>query len=286
MAKSQRETIAGLGLSEVGKTNVLVDERGRLMRFPSRWDYLDLFVRTGIIGAEGDLISNPKLNEAVYLDWLRRGQVGCVFAQLLARPAYRSRSRTVVLYESANSQPGGQLAEQIDAKVRNAVADPNAESLSILLPAVLSAEYLVHLVLCLSAVPRWTIERESRWRRRLIRVGLRVEIGDEVWAEVLGVGPFLFFPPTRQSPITTLEIRTKRTGAKKSKLSRKMLASHLADIETGDFLSPKQHRILFKTLTPGLRNRILGGEPDERAKAGVTFVLPAAIWSALKSDRS
>ena len=257
----------------------MVDERGRLMRFPSRRDYLDFLLARGIITGEMDFLKNPELNREVYLDWLRRGQVGCVFAQLLGRPANRLQMRTVVLLEPEVSE----CARQIDILVHEAVDDSRTEAATILLPAVLSSEQLVYLLLAPSDLPSWSIEREAPWRKRLTLVGMRVQIEGGVWAEVLGLGPFTFFPPTRQGPITSLEIRTKPKGSKWSKIHPKMRASHLADIKTDDFLSPKRHGILFKTFTPWLRKRVLGGGPeDQRAKAGVTFVVPAAMWNVMK----
>jgi len=143
----------GLDFSGVGKSTILVDERGRLIRFPSRRDYLDFLVRERLIADEKDFIDCRELNEEVYLDWLRRGQVGCMFAQLLARPYNRLRLRTVVLREATNSQQAKALAEQIDVAVRDAVTDTNVESVSILLPTVLTPEDLVNLILYLSALP-------------------------------------------------------------------------------------------------------------------------------------
>ena len=64
------------------------------------------------------------------------------------------------------------------------------------------------------------------------------------------------------------------------------LAAHLADIPTDHMVSRACHKSLFAKFTPWLRNRILGFHDDKRAKASVTYSIPAAIWSSLKATRS
>ena len=119
----------------------------------------------------------------------------------------------------------------------------------------------------------------------MVLVGLRVTVAEGVWAEVLGMGPFEFLPPTRRCPITSLEIRVKPDKARRSKTTLGMLAAHLDKVPTGSMLTPRQYQALFARFTPWLKRRILGGEPDARAKAGVTFAFPAAIWEVLRPAR-
>lgn len=134
--------------------------------------------------------------------------------------------------------------------------------------------------------PGWTIEKEHPWRKTLVLIGLRVEIATGVVALTLGMGPFDIFPTTRRCPVTTLEIRTKPKRAKKSHLSKTYLAAHLADIPVDHILTPAEFRSRFKRFTPWLKRRILGKQGDMRAKAGVTYSVPAAIWSSLKAGGS
>jgi hypothetical protein len=74
-----------IDFSDVNTSNVLADERGRRMLFPSRRDYLDLLLAQSIIKQDSDFGGRTDLVEEVYLDWLKRSQVGCVLAQLLGR---------------------------------------------------------------------------------------------------------------------------------------------------------------------------------------------------------
>ena len=256
------------------------------MRFPRRQDYIRQLQEHGLIIDEAGFVANDRLTEAVYLDWLRRPQVGCVFAQLLARPVYRTGVRTVVARGSSGVGDPSELAIQIARLVDESVNDSSDEALSVLLPQILDVQALAYLVWELSNRPGWTIEKEHLWRRTLVLIGLRVEIATGVVAETLGMGPFDIFPTTRQCPVVTLEIRTKPTRAKRSHLWRTHLAAHLADIPVNHILTHAEFRSRFKTFTPWLRKRILGGQKDMRAKAGVTYSVPAAIWSSVKAGGS
>ena len=273
----------GTVLKATPKGTVLADERGRTMRFPARLDYVRQLKKHGLLVDEAAFVDDDSLTEAVYLDWLRRPQVGCVFAQLLARPINRTGMRTVVARGYSGVGDPSELAVQIAQLAEESVQEPSCEALSVLMPQVLDDMTLTQLVWELGTQPGWRIELEHPWRGTLVIVGMRVEIAEDVVAETLGMGPFEIFPPTRQCPITTLEIRTKRKRAKKSHLSRTHLAGHLADIPTDHMLTGAAHGVLRSIFTPWLRCRILGNQEDARAKAGVTYSLPEPIWRSLKS---
>ena len=264
----------------------LRDERGRAMAFPRREDYLKQLSQHGLIKSEADFVVNDQLTKAVYLDWLFRPQVGCVFAQLLARPVYRAGVRTVVARGKSRLGDPGELATQVTRLVSEAVEDQSTEALSVLLPQILDPERMARFAWELGHQSGWFIEQERLWRQTLMLVGLRVAIADGVVAETLGMGPFHIFPTTRQCPVTTLEIRTKPRRAKKSKLSKTHLAAHLADVRIDHVLAPAEVRVRFERFTPWLKKRILGKQGDSRAKAGVTYSVPAAIWSSLRAGGS
>ena len=271
-------------LKSTRKGLTLYDERGRTMAFPRRQDYVTQLQEHGLVSDEAGFVADDRLTEAVYLDWLLRPQVGCVFAQLLARPAYRTGVRTVVARGSSGLSEPSELAVQIAHLVDESVGEASTEALSVLLPQILDGEALARFVWELSNQPRWTVEQECPWRNTLVLVGLRVEIAAGVVAETLGMGPFTIFPTTRQCPVTTLEVRTKPERAKKSHLSKTHLAAHLADLPVDHMLTKAEHRSRRRRFTPWLKKRILGEQGDLRAKAGVTYSVPAAIWAALKAS--
>ena len=264
----------------------LPDERGRTMEFPRRQDYVRQLQEHGLISDESGFVADDHLTETVYLDWLLRPQVGCVFAQLLARPVYRTGVRTVVARGISGLGDPSELAIQIARLVDESVDDASTEALSVLLPQIRDVEALARLVWEVGHRPGWTIEQERLWRKTLVLVGLRVEIATNVVAETLGMGPFAIFPTTRQCPVTTLEVRTKPARAKKGHLSETHLAAHLADLPVGHMLTNAEYKSRRLRFTPWLKARILGGQGDLRAKAGVTYAVPAAIWSALKASGS
>ena len=272
-----KETPSGLHLR---------DEHDRAMAFPTRKEYLQQLKDHGLVASEDEFVANDQLTEAVYLDWLLRPQVGCVFAQLLARPIHRTGMRTVVARGSSGLGKPRELAVEIAGLVREATEDPSTESLSVLLPQVLDDHSLASLIWELEHQPGWRIDLERLWRKRLVLVGLRVLIAPKVYAETLGMGPFLTFPTTRQSPVTSLEIRTKPLRARKSKFSRGDLATHLAALPVDHFLTTARRTKLSNRFTPWLRKRVLGFKVDQRAKAAVTYSIQAAIWAELKRQGS
>ena len=272
-------------LKSTPKGLALQDEHGRPMGFPTRVDYIDQMKAYGLISSEADFIADDRLTEAVYLDWLLRPQVGCVFAQLLARPVYRTGMRTEIVRDAPGLGGPKELAFQITRLAKESIEDASTESLSVLMPQVLDVEKLAQLVWELGHRQDWSIELESPWQRRLVRIGLRVKVAEGVLAETLGMGPFDIFPTTRRCPITTLEIRTKPKGAKKSRIPQTHRAVHLAALPIGDhILNSAEYGIRFTEFTLRLRRRMLGNRGDLRAKASVTYSLPSAIWSSLKES--
>jgi hypothetical protein len=271
--------------SGIKRSVELRHEHGRPLHFPNRNDYVDVLIEQGFIEHGGDFSNRPELVHAVYLDWLKRGQVGCVFAQLLGRTSIRSQIRTIVLPNKASSKAdAGNLAIQIDEAVLNGMHDPAIEAVTILLPNITTIEDLVYLVHGLSRTEDWKLENVVGWGQTLLNIGVRRKIEEATWAEILGMGPFAnYFPSTRTCPITSLEVRTKAERAITSKSHPgEARAAHLAQVPTRNFLSIRWHKRLFETYTPLLKARILEGMTnDRRAKAAVTFTVPAVVWDQL-----
>ena len=147
-------------LKSTRKGLTLYDECGRTMEFPRREDYIRELQEHGLVSDETGFIADDRLTEAVYLDWLLRPQVGCVFAQLLARPVYRTGLRTVVARGSSGLGDPSELAVQIAHLVKESVDDPATEALSVLLPQIRDNEALARLAWELGHRPGWTIEKE------------------------------------------------------------------------------------------------------------------------------
>jgi hypothetical protein len=277
--------------SEVSKSVQIRDENGKTRYFPARGDYVSHLQRTGLIANAAELPQNPELVEDVYLDWLKRGQIGCVFGQLFARKRFRTGFKTVVIGRDASIESDAQSsALEIDHAVAECLLAPEVEALTVLLPAITQVDSAVRLFVALSRLPNWKLESVNDWGATLINIGLRVRLQEEndteeeVWAEILGTGPFVnSLPATRQSPIMSLEMRTKTLRAKYSKLyPRKIKSAHLDKIDYEGVVDPVWFGRLFEKYTPWLRKRILGGaSEDRRAKASVTLTVPVAVWNAM-----
>ena len=158
-------------LKATSREILLQDERGRTMSFPGRRDYVRQLQKHGLVMDEAAFIANDSLTEAVYLDWLNRPQVGCVFAQLLARPRNRIGMRTVVARGSSGAGDPSELAEQIAQFVTESAQDSTSEALSVLMPQILDSEALTQLVWELGTKPGWDIELERKWRGTLVLIG-------------------------------------------------------------------------------------------------------------------
>ena len=147
----------------------LVDERGRPMAFPTRQDYVQNLQEHGLVVDEAGFVDDDRLTEAVYLDWLFRPQVGCVFAQLLARPIYRTGVRTVVARGSSGTGDPSELAIQTAHLAEESVRDASDQAMSVLLPQVRDPVVLANFVWQLAKQPGWLIEKEQLWRNTLVR---------------------------------------------------------------------------------------------------------------------
>ena len=243
-----------IDFSDIAKSVVIIDHRGRRMEFPSRSDYVNHLVKSGVINKEAELSENKVLVQEVYLDWLRRGQVGCIFAQLFGRRRNREALETAVITGSSSSSSGlMSVATDIDQAVQRAMENPHSESISVLLPAIIDAEAVVDLIVELEKLPRWRIDYVRPWRDRVANIGLRTEIVEGVWAEILMLAPLSTQPPTRQGPFTSFELRTQEKGSRPSRFRRQMHAAHLDRLNTRHFMSRKRHSLLFNKLTPLLR---------------------------------
>ena len=97
-------------LEGTARTVYAVDERGRVSRSSTRQDYVGHLISIGEIASSDGLFDRPDLCEFIYLDWLNRGQVGCIFAQLLSRTNVRSPLiQTTVLLDPIRTQSDCQL---------------------------------------------------------------------------------------------------------------------------------------------------------------------------------
>ena len=140
-----------LDFSQVTKSTQLVDDRGRLKRFPSRHDYVSFLEAQGLVADDADFQRQEELVKAVYLDWLKRGQAGCIFAQLFGRLRNRKGLRTEVILTNGE-QSSAEIANKIEALVTDSLDSAGVDAISVLLPGIRDVEALTHLLVSLSGL--------------------------------------------------------------------------------------------------------------------------------------
>lgn len=243
---------------------------------PARHDYIMHLKSNGIIGTESEFIDHTCLVKAVYKDWQKRPQVGCVFAQQIAARPDQHEIDWAIFKDGESISEVHDLADRIAEHaygVRN-----QEEAAAILLPALTDPSVLTALCKALGQIEGWDCKAEynpsDKYDRFYVRVVMPLPPDTE--AELLGLGPFDFLPLTRQAPVTALQIRTKPDDAEWRGPSD-IKKAHLAHI-------PWPHQKTFKThwaKTEELRRDILGGD-DTAAKARVTFAIPSNHWDGGK----
>jgi hypothetical protein len=106
-------------------------------------------------------------------------------------------------------------------------------------------------------------------------------------SEALVLGPFAEFPPTRQSPVTALELFVGVPLRQDPKTHAPTNRANLAHIDLLDRdiicvdLTPPAIDAMWTRSKEG-RYRSLGGVEDNRAKARVSFVIPASLAHELE----
>jgi hypothetical protein len=219
-----------------------------------------------------EFAARPELVAATQAQWHQTADP-CVFAAFMSARRIDVGWTTVVLAPRA-SPPA--VAEAVAAHVEGALSDAATEIISILLPHLRSASDVAGLAGALPKHSGWSWTEVARERDRthgaLVLLGLRVSLGEGVLSEVLGFGPLVTFPRTRGAPFTELVVRA-APGPWREDPNR----AHMADVP----LDLEQDTITaMLDQTRKNRRRTLSEAEQQRAKAKVTFTLPAAAWEA------
>ncbi len=241
-------------------------------------DYINHCIETKGLADQQELRKFPALAEEIYVDWLRKPQVACVFARFMAKDNEQFGIRREVVSACPSEIGEEAYAELITDRTTESIMSPKVEGLSLLLPSITESEQLGSLVRQLFSRAEWSgsAKLNPSDRQERVYIQLKRKLDDETAAEVLGLGPFSFLPLTRQSPVTALEIRTKPDGASGGKGPFSTRLSHLADILIPKIADKKFRE--FWIATSDQRLAVLGGD-DSAAKAKVTFAIPSAFWN-------
>jgi hypothetical protein len=216
---------------------------------------------------------------AQYLEWKRSTtDMGCMFARMIAvRPEDYGQAVEVV---SSSSDPL-RVADRIEARIAQLVADPDVHAATLLMPGITTSEQLAKMATALQGRPLWSVTarplaefQEADLAAIAITRDIPTEGGEMIPSEALVLGTFPAFPKTRQAPITALEIFTGvPLDFDPKEVEKAASKANLAHIRMPIL---KEHaRARLWAMSQQGRLASLKGE-DPRAKAKVALVLPTA----------
>jgi hypothetical protein len=222
-----------------------------------------------------------------YLKWRGGTAVGCVFARFLARKGPERHKQAVEVVED-HLDPVA-LAKRIADMVDAALANPGVNASTLIFPALKDIETLARAALALRAHPHWevvTTALKSTPGGDVVAVHIVRRIpfgGKDCPSEVLVLGPFNGFPPTRKAPVTAFELFVGEPmphGPSPYPQDRKpTVKANVAHMPL-DLNPPTVFKGMWDSCFP-FRLRSLGGKEDSRAKAKVSFVISNALAKKL-----
>ena len=242
--------------------------------FSSFDDLLRARIDRGEVSSREDLLENHLgLLGAMLFDWYRQGQIACVFAQQLSRDPSSAAWQSVTV--------GG----EVDPKALDEVLIQAAEKLEakqLIFPGEASVQHALDLVLSLCSHTSWLCH-EMPWMPNEVPdsllVGLRwIPHNANYTSWVLGIAPFETMPFTRRlegAPFIALVLRPgppTEFAPPKEEFGR--VAAHLAHMDDRIGANDEK-RQKTRNATERAKAALLGGEPRSRARAKVTFALPA-----------
>jgi hypothetical protein len=223
---------------------------------------------------------------ADYLRWRHGPAVGCTFARLIAiRPADYGQ----IVEEIPTRGTPMQVAATIARRIDRYVSDEAVSAAALLMPDISTLKRLTEVALALRSHPEWLVSfspvEDSRWGDLVAaRIAREVPFGDAALpSEALFLGPFDDFPPTRRAPVLALEIYLGEPMTHDPKTHEPSTKANLAHMSLGPDIenatvdamwnASKDARLKSLGLAPGLE--------DNRAKAKVSFVIPATLAQQL-----
>ena len=258
---------------------------GRNLEFPNRKDYLDWLISNELIQTDQDLIESPDIIAAVHQDWHHREQNGCMFAKLLSLdPAAHGWKRRVFTRGGSDQFPP-ESYHKMETALKEYMRDKNVQAVSLIFPDISDEVALTDLLKGIEAHTNWTVEVldeiiEVTVQPQLIGIKLRVQLLKKgVLAWPLGFGPFPFLAITRQAPFTeiVLVVKPKQLPLRPN-ITPSLNQAHLADMHV-PVLNDEAWKHVWSS-TESQKRKVLGDYGDARAKAKLTFALPANLWSS------
>ena len=205
--------------------------------------------------------------------------MGCRFARVITIDPPRYGQVFEIVPNGATS---ARIAESLANRVAELVEDKGVSAAAMLFPFLTSLEETAKVMLALKERPKWKvthseIDNEVVGKVIALRVVREIPFGRKTCeSESLVLGNFPEFPPTRQSPVTAMEIFVGAPLKFDPKTEKPTTQANLAHIIDKDVYGHKAFKNAWDASHEG-RTASLGTEFDNRAKAKVTLVLPVPL---------
>ncbi len=255
---------------------------GKQRHYPTLSDYVDVFVRQGLVKDLADLVSNhSNLINEVFFQWVATGQLGCLFAVKLAKAPRENRWYPIVLLNAVDEGDalGGLLNKLLDD------ASEREEAAVVIFPDVETEDQIVSIVnnLCSDTSGRWYrtcdgIKPDPAEGTELI--GLRWVLKNDKHVNfVLGFANIPTMPLTRRSPFPALFLRIREAKLTPIVKEDGRVQVHLADLDS-TFPSQEIHDAV-SSQTKLVRANMVEPHMNNMAKAKVTFSVSKAAAKSL-----
>jgi hypothetical protein len=240
---------------------------------------------TSIVKDLDDLVQNyGHLIGELFFNWVRTGQLGCLFAVQLAKEPRKNRWLPIVQLRAL--EEGQNLSRLLNTQLD--AASKRNEAAAIIFPDIRTPQEIVALVnlLCDDPNQRWYWTKDGiEQSDSASLIGLRwiLPKGKSV-NYVLGFAPISTMPQTRQSPFTALFLRIKDDKRTPSHRENGLVQVHLADLDS-TFHPQALHDEVWE-LTRKTRGLHVEDHMSLAARARVTFSVSSEAANALRNPKT
>ncbi len=175
-------------------------------------------------------------------------------------------------------------AAKIAKRIDELVADKAVSAAALLFPELSDLEAMARTFVALADQPQWavsttTLQPPPTAEMVAVHIVRDIPFGNAACpSEVLVLGPFSEFAPTRRAPTTALEIYVGEPRALDPKSKNPTAKANLAHMAMGLPTAHSFNKVWDRSIEG--RKKSLGGD-DNRAKAKVSFVMPTGLAQKL-----
>lgn len=269
------------GVPRVKRSVHVETASGHTVSFSGLQDYLDYHVAQGAIRDLNDLLTRHlHLVGEIFFNWIRGGQLACLFAVQLSKSPRENGWASIV---KTGALSIADLPTVINSEL-DAFSMNHHEGAALILPDITTPEQIVELVnkLCSDPAGRWYRTAGTAANAALEGINLRwILPGGGSVNYVLGFADLPSMPITRRAPFTALFFRVSDFKRTEVETENGLVRVHLADLDSQLGVVHAQ----VQELTEKKRKEFVEQSFLAVAKAKVTFSIPAELASALCAPR-